>query len=260
MLYMNKELSQKNLESHIVYGRRHLYKKVGDFQEFVNFTNEFHVDPTELGHEHTLREERTRLNKENIQQRLKLKRTKFHIASQITYHNRIKNLIFYNEALPKKQQPRRPSKPQQCPNWSNQHWQEALNKWEVSLPPKEEVIPKGNSITQEYYYKHILPYYIDVINQARLQNSKHCSYSLVENGDPSHSMRKASLAAKMRIEVQITNIEHPSNSPNLNSIKGIQLYIKRKLRNEVQNSMDKLKALIQRLQDEINQEEVRSRI
>ena len=34
-------------------------------------------------------------------------------------------------------------------------------------------------------------------------------------------MRKASLVAKIRIEVWITNIEHSSNSPNLNSIKGI---------------------------------------
>ena len=33
----------------------------------MNFTNEFHVDPTELECEHTLREEETRLNKENIQ-------------------------------------------------------------------------------------------------------------------------------------------------------------------------------------------------
>ena len=88
----------------------------------MNFTDEFHVDPTELGREHTLREEGTRLNKENIQRRLKLEGTKFHVASWITYHNRIKNLIFYNEALPKKQQPRRPSKPWRRPNWSNQRW------------------------------------------------------------------------------------------------------------------------------------------
>ena len=46
----------------------------------MNFTNKFHVDPTKLEREHTLREERTRLNKENIQQRSKLKRIKFHVA------------------------------------------------------------------------------------------------------------------------------------------------------------------------------------
>ena len=260
MPYVNKELSQENLESRIAYGRRHLHKKVGGFWEFVNFTDEFHVDPTELGREHTLREEGTRLNEENIQQRPKLEGTKFHVAGWITYHNRIKNLIFYNEALPKKQQPRRPPKPWRRPNWSNQRWQEALDKWEASLPPKEEVIPKGNSMTQEYYCEHILPYYIDVINQARLQNSKHRGYSLVEDGDPSYGMRKAGLAAKMRIEAWITNIEHPSNSPDLNPIEGIWLYIKGKLRNEVWNSMDELKALIQRLWDEMDQEEVRSRI
>ena len=33
----------------------------------MNFTNEFHIDSTELGYKYTLREEETRLNKENIQ-------------------------------------------------------------------------------------------------------------------------------------------------------------------------------------------------
>ena len=32
----------------------------------MNFTNKFHINPTELGREYTLREEGTRLNKENI--------------------------------------------------------------------------------------------------------------------------------------------------------------------------------------------------
>ena len=32
----------------------------------MNFTNKFHINPTELEYEHTLREERTHLNKENI--------------------------------------------------------------------------------------------------------------------------------------------------------------------------------------------------
>ena len=45
--------------------------------------------------------------------------------------------------------------------------------------------------------------------------------SLVKDRDSSHDMRKAGLAAKMRIEAWITNIEHPSNSPNLNPIEDI---------------------------------------
>ena len=46
----------------------------------MKFTNEFHVDLAELGREHILREEGTRLNEENIQQRPKLEGTKFHVA------------------------------------------------------------------------------------------------------------------------------------------------------------------------------------
>ena len=260
MPYVNKKLSPKNLKSRVAYGKRHMHKKVRGFWEFVEFTDEFHVDPTELGREFTLREEGTRLNEANIQQRPKLKGIKFHVAGWITYHSRIKKLIFYNEALPKEQQPRRPPKPWRRPNWSDNRWQQALNKWEASLPPKEEVIPKGNSITQEYYCEHLLPHYINAINKARLQSSKHRGISLVEDGDPSHSMRKAGLAAKMRKEAWITNIEHPPNSPDLNPIEGIWLYIKGKLRKEVWSTMDELKALIQRLWDEMDQDQVRSRI
>ena len=226
----------------------------------MKFTDEFHVDPAELGREHILREEGTRLNEENIQQRPKLKGTKFHVAGWVTYYDRIKKLIFYNEALPKEQQPRRSPKPWRRPNWSDARWQQALDKWEASLPPKEEVIPKGNSMTQEYYCEHILPHYINAINEARLESSKHRGISLVEDGDPSHGMRKAGLAAKMRKEAWITNIEHPSNSPDLNPIEGIWLYIKGKLRKEVWNTMDELKALIQKLWDDMDQEEIRSRI
>ena len=43
----------------------------------------------------------------------------------------------------------------------------------------------------------------------------------MKDGDPSHGMRKASLVAKIRKEAWITNIEHLSNSPNLNPIEGI---------------------------------------
>ena len=76
-------------------------------------------------------------------------------------------------------------------------------------------------MTQEYYCEHILPHYINAINEARLESSKHRGISLVEDGDPSHGMRKAGLAAKMRKEAWITNIKHLSNSPNLNPIEGI---------------------------------------
>ena len=77
----------------------------------MKFTNEFHVDLAELGCEHILREEGTCLNEENIQQRLKLKGIKFHVTNWVIYYDRIKKLIFYNEALPKEQQSRRSLKP-----------------------------------------------------------------------------------------------------------------------------------------------------
>ena len=66
MPYINKELSQENLESRVTYGKQHFHKKIEGFWEFVKFTNEFHVNPAKLDREHILREEGTRLNEENI--------------------------------------------------------------------------------------------------------------------------------------------------------------------------------------------------
>ena len=76
-------------------------------------------------------------------------------------------------------------------------------------------------MTQEYYVKHVQPHYIKAINAFRLQNSNYRGYYLVEDGDPSHGMRKLGLAAQQRTLNWITNIEHPSNSPDLNPIEGI---------------------------------------
>ena len=66
MPYINKELSQENLKSRVIYEKQYFYKKIEGFWEFIKFTNKFYIDPAKLDCEHILREEGTRLNKENI--------------------------------------------------------------------------------------------------------------------------------------------------------------------------------------------------
>ena len=66
MSYINKELSQENLKSRVIYRKRYFYKKIEGFWEFVKFTNKFYMDLAELDCEHILKEEGTCLNKENI--------------------------------------------------------------------------------------------------------------------------------------------------------------------------------------------------
>lgn len=46
-----------------------------------------------------------------------------------------------------------------------------IAKREASLPYKREYKLKGNLITQKYYCEHLLPYYIEAIQLARLDQA-----------------------------------------------------------------------------------------
>ncbi|KAI4264580.1 MAG: hypothetical protein L6R35_007294 [Caloplaca aegaea] len=195
---------------------------------------------------HILREEGTRLDVENIQQRPKLKGVTLHVAGWVTWDYRIEKLIFYNEKsdLPRDQQPHPNYKPWKRPSWTEERYQQAIEDWEASKPPKEHVEAKGNSMNQEYYVKHVQPHYIKAINAFRLQNSKHRGFYLVEDGDPSHGMRKRGPAQRARDDNWITNIEHPSNSPDLNPIEGIWLILKERVRKRTWQSIVELKRIV----------------
>ena len=58
----------------------------------------------------------------------------------------------------------RPLKPRKTIYKTDDNFIKRVKIWEASLPYKREYKPKGNSITQKYYYKCLLPYYINGIS------------------------------------------------------------------------------------------------
>ena len=257
--YTNKELKPYHLNQRVAYGKRHLGKTVDEFWKFVRFTDEFHLDPSAAGQERVLREQGTRYREENIQQRPGLLGNKLHIAGWVTYDDKIKNLIFYNERTEKTIQPKPPPKPRKSKYITEDEYAEQIKEWQAKLPPKEDIKPKGNAMTQDYYTKHILPHYIDAMQQDRYRNEGY-DYYLVEDGDPSHGLRKSGIAQQMRDANWIVNLQHPTQSPDLNPGEGIWLIEKMRVRQHCWNDLEELKILAQTIWDEIPQWEIRKRI
>jgi hypothetical protein len=212
-----------------------------------------------MGQGYILREEGTRYNAENIQERGGLTGNTLHAAGWVTWDAKIPQLIFYHHKSEYTRQPPPPPKPRNSKYITPEQYEQDLKDWQAKLPPKEEVKPKGNAMTQEYYSKKILPHYIDAMNQDRLQDSSH-SYYLMEDGDPSHGFRTQGKAQDLRDANWIINLEHPSLSPDLNPCEGVWNIEKQRIRKNVWNDNDELEALAQKIWQEIPQSEIRRRI
>ena len=116
-------------------------------------------------------------------------------------------------------------------------------------------------MTQHYYSERILPVYLEAIAHARSTHGH--DFFLVEDGDPSHGMRKPGLAQRKRKAWSVDNLVHPPSSPDLNPSEAAWNIFKQRLRqvkglrnmddDEVQNTIDKV-------WDTVTLKEVRERI
>jgi hypothetical protein len=86
--FIKKEISAKNREERVAYGKRH---KDASFDNIV-FTDEAHIDPAAQTQGRVLREQGTRYNPENIQERKPLKGVRLHIAAWISWEGKAENL------------------------------------------------------------------------------------------------------------------------------------------------------------------------
>jgi hypothetical protein len=82
---------------------------------------------------------------------------------------------------------------------------------------------------------------------------------LLQDGDPSHSMRKAGLTREYKDAYNVQNLVHPAQSPDLNPIEGIWAIIKQRLRRRVFDS-EEMKEALREEWDRITIEEIRDRI
>jgi hypothetical protein len=125
-------------------------------------------------------------------------------------------------------------------------------------PYSAEVKVGGNYITQKYYTECLLPVYIEAIQKACLQD--HGPWLFQEDSDPSHGIRKAGLARKLKDANWTDNINHPVQSPDLNPIKAIWNIIKQRLRCKILYSEEEMKEALQEEWSKITMTEVRKRI
>ena len=69
MAFVKKQVSKKNKEERVEYGKRHAHKTIEDFWSCITFTDEAHIDLTSQAIGDILREEGTRYDDENIMER-----------------------------------------------------------------------------------------------------------------------------------------------------------------------------------------------
>ena len=81
--YVKKKISPANKQKRINYGVENKGKTVEDYYQFIFYTDEFHVNPSSMGAGYILREEGTRENPKNIQERPKREGNRLYAAGWI---------------------------------------------------------------------------------------------------------------------------------------------------------------------------------
>jgi transposase len=142
-----KEVSKANKAERKKYGQEHQNRTIDEFWANIFFTDEAHIDPTEVFQQYTLREQGTRYEPENMQEMPEKKGTRLHIATWINWHCKAEKLEFYNDENDHLQPPKRPSKPRKSRYETEGQFEQRLIDWEATLPHAVEMKPKGNSMT-----------------------------------------------------------------------------------------------------------------
>ncbi|PQE09038.1 phosphoribosylformylglycinamidine cyclo-ligase protein [Rutstroemia sp. NJR-2017a BBW] len=185
--YVQKEISKPNRIKRVDYGQTHENETVDSFWQFCLFTDEAHFDPASQGTGRILREQGQRYNPENIQEKPALLGNKVHFSGWVNWHAKCDKLEFYNDEEEYVEKPRRPRKPRKSRYETEEDWNKRLMEWEAQIGHEKVVKPKGNSMTQEYYVKRLLPHYIDAIKDLSKKHSAPISqWRLIEDGDGSH--------------------------------------------------------------------------
>ncbi len=256
--YIKKQISLKNQQERAKYGQKYQGLSIDDFWHNIVYTDECHIDPSSLKQGFILREEGTRYNTENIQQRPEKKGVRLHIAAWINWHAKADKIEFYNDEREVVRRPPRAPKPRKSKYEAEDQFQYRLLEWEAALPHPQEIKPKGNAMTQKYYTERLLPVYITTIQKARIERGQ--NWVLQEDNDPSHGSRRRGLAQLLKEANWIENQPHPAQSPDLNPIEGIWNIIKQRLRYKVWNDLNELKQAIQGEWDRVTMQQIRKRI
>ena len=92
-----------------------------------------------------------------------------------------------------------------------------------------------------------MPVYIDALHHARLKYDE--NFLLVEDGDPSHGMKRPGLARQQKDANWVLNLVHPPNSPDLNPSEAAWNMLKQRVRQIpgiTRMNVEELKAVVQK--------------
>jgi hypothetical protein len=259
--YVKKRISPPNKTKRVQYGYDHTDDTIEEHWAYILFTDEFHIDPAAQGAGHILREQGTRYDPENIQEKPALQGSKLHVAGWINWHTKADKLEFYNDEESYIEKPKRPRKPRRRKADTDEVWEHRLAEWQASIGHEKEVKPKGNAMSQKYYVERLLPVYCNALQKLRAEGgSCPTDWLLQEDGDPSHGIRKHGLASMYKEANWIPSIVHPPQSPDLNPIEGVWNILKPRVRKREWHTLEELKEVIQDEWSKITMEEVRARI
>jgi hypothetical protein len=88
-----------------------------------------------------------------------------------------------------------------------EEFQGRLKVFNDSLP-KEEPVPRGNCMNQEFYTREILPLYIKEIKALQKRHKRR--YRLQEDGDPSHGNgSQNNPPARLKRDADLLILVHP---------------------------------------------------
>ena len=134
------------------------------------------------------------------------------MASDISQHY-IRPLIFYNNENNYLEPLKRILKPRQRPkSETNVQYKQRLAQWRAKVPYGVDIKLKGNSITQKYYTKQLLPGLITTLykyyNNLEYLEYKNCI--LQEDNNRLYSTRsKVNIAREMKEKAYIKVLNHP---------------------------------------------------
>lgn len=264
MAYVKKEISSKNKRERVIYGERRRDKTIDDWWSWIMFTDEFHVDPAAMGAAYILREEGTRTDSENIQERPAMEGNKIHVAGWVSWDEKCDELIFYHDEHEQdeyeEQPPRPPKLRRRWKTESEEEYKQRVLGWEASKPRPVEVKPKGNSMTQIYYTEKILPKYISAYEN--LKNKRPGPWILQEDNNGSHGTRgdKENIARALKRQYNVDLLIHPAQLPDLNPIEACWNIIKPRIRKRTWRTLAELREVIQDEWRKVTQQEIQRRI
>ena len=221
---------------------------------------------------HILREEgqESRYAPENVAEIKPLEGVVLHMSAFVSYWHKGK-LTFYNDPndIPELdvnvniQKPaakkKRPSKQRKSETLEQFKQSERYLEYAAAEPHDVDIQPKGNSMTQLYYTKKILPKHLQDLQEAEHKTGR--KHILQEDNDPSHGTRSSlNYAQLFRERHEIQSLHHPGQSPDLNPMKAVWNILKQRVRKRWWKTKEDLKRVILEEWEAIDEKEIQARI